>query len=626
MQRILILISSIFLVSGLFAQEHLIDVSGITPVVEEPSTKAAIVSDTLHPPIFDDFSYYATTPDASVWINGGVYVNYTYPIGPPSVGVATFDAVDLQGNVYDHLNTTPQKADSLRTRQLWINSSQIDSTFVTFYYQPQGNGNAPEYDDSLVLKIIGEDLDTVIWSAHGCDYHSFNNDSLSNNPATDTTLNFKLVHLQLKNVMFFDRLIHLQFENYASITGDYMLSAKTNADHWNIDYFNIRDNVTENDTTFPDLTLVKPFDFFLKKYSTVPWSHYNNLINDQLTSADNYIRNLSNQPISTELIRLYVYNGAGALVDTFSSQQTLEIEPFGYNEGRTWKTVAPVNYDNQPNAQFLFEGKIFSDLGLDFKQNNSVFRAFNFANYYARDDGSAEKAYGVDVNGAQVAYKYKTYKKDSLTAIRFHFEKNQDPYNVVKSFKLCVWQGTEDEEPPGTLLSLEEGAAPQFSDALNGFITIPLAEPIELDGDFFIGWEQTSDLMMNVGFDANTINNNKRLYYRVYDNWYLSSYNGSGALMMQPVFGDPNNTDITAKKIGKQYSIYPNPSRGIIRVNGDLQQISDIVVYNALGKVVLVTTNVATIDLSALKNGVYLVKITHLNKSAEIHKVILTNQ
>src|ERR1700727_1979288 len=52
-------------------------------------------------PFLDDFSKPSTFPDTAIWINGGVFTNYTYPTSPHTLGVATFDGVNSYGLPYD---------------------------------------------------------------------------------------------------------------------------------------------------------------------------------------------------------------------------------------------------------------------------------------------------------------------------------------------------------------------------------------------------------------------------------------------------------------------------------------------------------------------------------------------
>ena len=71
------------------------------------------------------------------------------------------------------------------------------------------------------------------------------------------------------------------------------------------------------------------------------------------------------------------------------------------------------------------------------------------------------------------------------------------------------------------------------------------------------------------------------------------------------------------------FKFYPNPVKDVLNLSYT-QNISDIAVYNLLGQKVIENTinaNSATIDMSALSGGSYIVKITSENQTKTI-KVI----
>ena len=61
------------------------------------------------------------------------------------------------------------------------------------------------------------------------------------------------------------------------------------------------------------------------------------------------------------------------------------------------------------------------------------------------------------------------------------------------------------------------------------------------------------------------------------------------------------------------FSIYPNPSNGLIYIDLDVTKEYDVFVYNALGQLVLETAinNNANIDLSIFDKGIYTVKLVN---------------
>ena len=60
--------------------------------------------DTLKLPFFDDFNQYSVWPDANLWTDSSAFINYNFPINPPTLGVATFDGLDFEGNPYNNSN------------------------------------------------------------------------------------------------------------------------------------------------------------------------------------------------------------------------------------------------------------------------------------------------------------------------------------------------------------------------------------------------------------------------------------------------------------------------------------------------------------------------------------------
>jgi len=104
-----------------------------------------------------------------------VYFNSNFPISPPSFCVATFDGLDSTGYPYDFSSQTAHGiADSLTSHPIDL-SVIIDSVYLSFQYQAQGNGNAPEQNDSLRLDFFSKaDSSWVrVWSVPCTGTHSF---------------------------------------------------------------------------------------------------------------------------------------------------------------------------------------------------------------------------------------------------------------------------------------------------------------------------------------------------------------------------------------------------------------------------------------------------------------------
>lgn len=113
-------------------------------------------------PFFDDFSHSNLYPDSTKWTDNNVLVNDGFPLYPPNRNSATFDVLDANGRVYDYAISNAFVAEYLTSARIRLDSimepepralTPADSVYFSFYYQPQGNGNAPEAQDSLVLQF-----------------------------------------------------------------------------------------------------------------------------------------------------------------------------------------------------------------------------------------------------------------------------------------------------------------------------------------------------------------------------------------------------------------------------------------------------------------------------------------
>ena len=106
-----------------------------------------------------------------------------------------------------------------------IKMNNIDSAYFLFYYQPQGLGDAPEVNDSLIL-----DLKTIIifGKRFGVSKGSSN-------------LDFKKKVIIINSNDAHDNF-QFRFINKATLSGNF--------DHWNLDYVKIDQYSSRCDTSF----------------------------------------------------------------------------------------------------------------------------------------------------------------------------------------------------------------------------------------------------------------------------------------------------------------------------------------------------------------------------------------
>ena len=140
------------------AQEILTNFRTMT---EQAPTKRG-VAEARFLPFFEDFSQSGLYPDSTKWTDNNVLVNDGFPLCPPNRNGATFDVLDANGKVYNYAISNAFVAEYLTSVRIRLDSimepepralTPADSVYFSFYYQPQGNGNPPESQDSLVLQF-----------------------------------------------------------------------------------------------------------------------------------------------------------------------------------------------------------------------------------------------------------------------------------------------------------------------------------------------------------------------------------------------------------------------------------------------------------------------------------------
>lgn len=156
------------------AQEYLTGVTS-NPILTKAAKESPRrdVSTPLRLPFLEEFSTGTGYPDPTRWSDRQAFVNNTYPVFPPSLGVATLDALDAEGRVYAHAERTSFPADTLTSNLIRLDSNFTlhrpmyigDSLYFSFYYQPGGGckstppvpweriGDEPEWDDKLILEF-----------------------------------------------------------------------------------------------------------------------------------------------------------------------------------------------------------------------------------------------------------------------------------------------------------------------------------------------------------------------------------------------------------------------------------------------------------------------------------------
>jgi len=577
-------------------------------------------------PFFDDFSYnFADTviyPDVQNWQDSDVYINSSYCINPISIGVATFDALDKHGKLYQKALTSQHFiADRLTSKSILLGFNlPKDSLYFSFYYQPGGIGEMPEKSDSLLLLFYAPLLNKwdIVWKVPG-----------------DSVRPFKRVRISITDTSYFHNNFKFQFCNFASKSNDNSVPGKNgNGDIWNLDYVQLIKGSSFDDTLLTDLAIDKPLYSPLRDFESIPWDHF--ILPNVYTIATQdgslklYVRN--NDTVKRNTQRTYICedlsnHSSFPLLSPSSTTLLPNItDNFIDNLGN------PLISDSKNSAIFKITAYIDSTAG-EPRQNDTVIYYQVFKNYYAYDDGTAEWSYGLQgeaTAGAMLAYKITGFKEDSLQAVAMHFNRSYNNENV-KPFYLTVWSCGADGNPDQILykknryFTNEDYYEPDTSTGFNYFHKYFLDTAIVVPDTFFVGWTQMSETFLNVGFDINknvgynpSDTSKNRIYYNFQgtsDAWIKSSQ--SGALMIRPILGNYLLAGVGIENVVlDQPSFYPNPASDWLNIKmpEKLTGSNTIAsIFDLTGKLIInKKLSGQSINVSSLKPGMYLIRLqTH---------------
>jgi len=573
-------------------------------------------SNMLRLPFFDDFSETNIYPNDSLWADSNVFINSAYEFSPVTVGVATFDALNDTGALYqnadaygftaDTLTSKPIRLDSVFQSGSWAPLKKSDSVYFSFYYQPQGTGNAPETDDSLVLEFYSPKTATwsSVWSSEGMTLAQFH---------SRYNVWFKQVMIPISDsTSYFHKGFQFRFYNWASLANNSMPSWAGNVDQWNIDYVYLNKNRNMADSVYKDIAFAAPATSVLKNYYSMPWSQFNvdpaaelkDSLLTEIFNLDTVTYNTSYDYCVTQIGGAWNHCYTGGSANFPGQTMQIKNRPVNFS----FPTVAG------DSADFLFTHFIKEGInGDDHRKNDTIYFEQKFYDYYAYDDGVAEAGYGLTPANSMLAYKFTLNKPDTLRAVKIFF--NQTLNNASKQFfKLTLWDDAGGH--PGNVIWHSLSIKPQYEDSLNKFYNYRLDTARALSGTFYVGWKQMTDDFLNIGFDRNNDEHSK-IFFNTGTGWQNSMY--SGALMIRPVFGKPLPLVAGISEMAQtkgEIKAYPNPSSGNnitlvlpAEANKDVSKLR-IHLFDMLGKEVCNYPYRNNIDVSQLQNGIYLLSVT----------------
>jgi hypothetical protein len=571
-------------------------------------------------PFFDDFYPLDIYPDTEFWEDDLVYVNATFPVEPPTIGVATFDGLNANGEPYSLLPDDHGPADMLTSLPIDLAGlSGGESVYISFYWQPGGLGDEPEFEegdfenqDVLMLEFrdTAGNWDTL-WVQQG-----------------DTMQPFRQEFVQITDDKYFYDEFQFRFRAVGRLTGAF--------DHWHLDYVRLdRNRDPEIEQNIAEMAYQYWPSPLLTPYYAMPYMHF-----DSSYTADThtvFIRNNFNQ-VSTDIIDFYLARelSTGSVLDNYAGPSR-DLGPLISFKEHYDSFSIPEEIDEDTvtvrvTYRFLVSAEDTSNEVTN--RNNTVVKDQVFSNFFAYDDASAEKAYILEVriNDAlygQVALDYFAPVADTLQAVRLHFVNfNEDIGNT--RFALLVWKelatDTTDEEIlyREDYIRVDDLLTGDSLSRINGFTYVPIKpeyiigeeEKLIVEGRFYIGFEIDVNVFLPIGFDLNTDGSGFH-YINLGQGWSPTQFDGS--LMMNPVVGHPlpprfvtSANEQVLQSLG--ITLFPNPAPRRLNIHSEVMngvlRVTDIAGRRVLERKF---SRNDYVDTQSLYPGVYILRITDLD-------------
>ena len=419
----------------------------------------------------------------------------------------------------------------------------------------------------------------------------------------------------LDSAKFFQKGFKFRFKNYASLANNSMPSWAGNVDQWNVDYVYLNQNRNKADTVKRDVAFVEKAPSMLKNYQSMPCSQF--LVNPGAEMKSNLSMSISNRDNITHLsnYKYDIYDKNGTSVNNYNGG-AYNIDSYLVSELQTYAAHATpavsYSFPCTGDSSYYFIKHIVHEgvIGDNRQQNDTTTFEQKFFNYYAYDDGNPEAGYGLTPANSKMAYRFTLNHPDTLRAIQMFFNKTYNNANQ-QYFFLKIWSSLS----PETVIYSRAGYKPQFEDSLNKFHTYFITDTtLVLNGTFYIGWLQTTDDNLNIGFDWNN-DNHANIFYNVDGTWQNSQK--AGSIMLRPVLGKQiyfaglsENADIK-----NEMNVFPNPTKsGIINFsvkagNSDNLRNAKIEIYDLTGRTIISTEYQSQVNVQNLTDGLYFYRI-----------------
>lgn len=568
-------------------------------------------------PFWDDFSFSGPVPDTSLWQTGAdIFINNTLGINPPSINVATFDGARANGTPHNGSSEQPGAADSLVSCPInlaegSVPDSLISTTRLSFFYQIQGAGEIPEENDSISLFFLdSSSLWHNVWNIEGGEVTNFSNFE---------PVNLALEEFHHDTVYFFHDEFQFKFVSYSSQRGIF--------DTWHIDYVYLNKNRSDfsNERIFDRAVASEPGPLF-GPYYHLPMIQY---LDSPVFNTQEVV--LNNLDVGAPHPFSYTQTLFNTIADTVLRTVDFSNRLLGSGASNAFRGISNITpellqadslYVTSEFTFFTGDRNLFEEIGqagdtifldVDLKVNDTV-RSFHMLHEtLSYDDGTAEFAAGINLDGGQVAVRYALFTPDTLTHLQVYFP----PFTTSngQTITLKVWSRLSE-----TGLRAQQQFTIEPGDLRNEFAEVQLGLPLVVTDTFFIGYEQFTDDYIGIGLDRSNDLASENIFFSVSQEWQQNQ-EIEGALMIRPIFQNTSELVLNTPKntIEEKVTLYPNPAKHELHSSLPFDQLQ---IYNMSGRLIFTSDYSPTISIQEIPDGIYLARMLR-NNTTETTKLII---
>lgn len=571
---------------------------------DEPESPHLRTQASLTLPFFDDFSTAKTlSPNTRYWLPGsGVYVNNTLTSTHPSVNVATFDGLNVNGVPYNLVNPLTQGyTDTLTSQPVNLNGKvAADSVYLSFYWAAKGLGELPDSSDFLQVEFFSKTQGWVpVWTQLG-----YKVDTL-----------FHQQFISIKDPNYLHDAFQFRFRSYGRSSGPY--------DTWHLDYVYLNTKRSVKQPYLFDVAMRKSVSNILKKYTAMPLRQYR--VNPAAATADS---------VKTDVVNHF--NNFNVLTSTYTLTDAQRGTEFARNVQRSIYVealksqslrvkIAPVNAAASVDSLHLiskfFVATTDTIPGANLKTNDTITAKVALTDYFAYDDGSAE--YGVQVNQklGKVAVQYVLAKADTIGGVRMSMVSfNKDISGQGFTIQIYNNKGGKPDQ-----IVAQRSVAVRYPAVRDGFIDYAFVTPVAVPDTFYVGWLQINDQPVTVGFDRNSLLGRNAVFYNLGTEWAKETAL-KGSIMIRPYLGKKAQGVITGNEPADQINaiFYPNPAKGEVRWKN--KSLKKIEIYSTGGNLVHSLAPVRdqqSAPVDHLNQDIYIFKATD-GKRSFVQKMLIS--